>query len=145
MNDQQDNWHSGLTERQRKFCEAFAGNGGNALQAARSAGYSNPDPEGARQIGKDRIRQALESLRLTTTDSAIATREERQQLWSSMIRDESLTPTERMRASELLGKSQGDFIDRQELSGGINGNITITRTVVDAIRDAGRVAHVPLE
>jgi hypothetical protein len=62
-----------------------------------------------------------------------------------MIRDKSIPTMARLRASELLGKSQGDFIDRQELSGGINGSITITRTVVDAIRDAGRIAHDPLD
>ena len=119
MNDQIDNWHSGLTEKQRRFCEAYSGNGGNALAAARSAGYSNPDPEGARQIGKDRIRQALESLRLTTTDNAIATRQERQELWSSMMLDDALPTMARLRASELLGKSQGDFIDRTEITGSV--------------------------
>jgi len=145
MDDLIDNWHAGLTEKQRRFCEAYSGNGGNALQAAAAAGYKKPHPQGVENLQKPTVQRALESLRLTITSTAIATRQERQELWSSMIRDTALTPTERMRASELLGKSQGDFIDRQELSGGINGNITITRTVVDAIRDAGRVAHVPLE
>ncbi len=144
MNDQIDNWHAGLTEKQRRFCEAYSSNGGNALAAATVAGYKKPHPQGAENLQKPTVRKAIESLRLTTTSSAIMTRRERQELWSAMIRDKSIPTMARLRASELLGKSQGDFIDRQELSGGINGSIHIVRTVVDAIRDAGRVAHVPL-
>jgi len=47
------------------------------------------------------------------------TREERQMMWTEFAKDKSMTPTERMKASELLGKSQADFIDRTELSGNI--------------------------
>ena len=140
-----DNWHSGLTEKQRRFVEGYSSNGGNALQAATAAGYAKPQKISFRLLDNVGIRKAIEALRLTTTSTAIMTREERQRLWSAMIRDRSIPTMARLRASELLGKSQGDFIDRQELSGGINGSITITRTVVDAIRDAGRVAHDPLD
>jgi len=145
MDDQLDSWHAGLTEKQRRFCEAYSSNGGNAHAAATVAGYSKPHPQGAENLQKPTVRKAIEALRLTTTSSAIMTRRERQELWSAMIRDKSIPTMARLRASELLGKSQGDFIDRQELSGGINGSMHITRTVVDAIRDAGRVAHDPLD
>jgi phage terminase small subunit len=128
MSDQVEIWHTGLTEKQRKFCEAFAANGGNALQAAKAAGYSNPDPEGARQIGKDRIREALEMLRQAETSTAIATRTERQETWTTLMRNELLTPMERMKASELLGKAQGDFIERVENN--VSGNAGGTWTVV---------------
>jgi hypothetical protein len=50
----------------------------------------------------------------------------------------------RLRASELLGRSQGDFIERKELSGEITGSIHITRTVVDVLRDAGRILPVAI-
>jgi phage terminase small subunit len=127
------NWWDGLTEKQRKFCEAFAGNGGNAHQAALSAGYAKPTPEGVYCLRKPKIQKALEHLRKSTTNSAIMTREERQMMWTEFAKDKSMTPTERMKASELLGKSQADFIDRTELS----GSVSVT-SVVDAIRNAGR-------
>ncbi len=108
-------WWEGLSERQRLFCEAFAENGGNALQAAKSAGYSRPDPEGARQLGKARIVEAIERLRTDKTTSAIATREERQAFWTAIMRgDEPGEMKDRLKASELLGRSQGDFLDRIE-------------------------------
>ncbi len=142
--DRVDTWHKGLTERQRKFVETYSGNGGNALQAATAAGYAKPQKISFRMLDNVGIQRALESLRLTTTNEAIATRQERQEIWTAFIRDESLPTMARLRASELLGKSQGDFIDRQELSGGINGSIHITRTVVDVLRDAGRILPVAI-
>jgi len=131
MNDQQDNWHSGLTERQRKFCEAFAGNGGNALAAARSAGYKKPQQQSGQNLQKLEIQKALEHLRKSTTNSAIMTREERQMMWTEFAKDKSMTPTERMKASELLGKSQADFIDRTEISGKLE--ISPVRNILDEL------------
>jgi phage terminase small subunit len=114
------NWFDGLnTERQRKFCEEFAQNGGNALAAARAAGYANPEAHSARLVENDRVKAALESLRKDTTCAAIATREERQAFWTSVLRGdvtdgEGLPPkfSDRLKASELLGRSQADFIER---------------------------------
>lgn len=108
------NWWDGLTSRQRLFCEAFAANGGNALQAATEANYSRPDPEGARLLGNARIRKAIDRMREAETESKIATRQERQMFWTSVMRGEDPTADikERLKASELLGKSQADFLDR---------------------------------
>jgi phage terminase small subunit len=110
-------WHEGLTERQRRFCEAFSANGGRAVAAARDAGYSKPDPEGARLLGKARIRVALERLRQQETSDAIATRQERQAMWTPIVRDKNERTRDRLKASELLGRSQGDFIQRREVTG----------------------------
>jgi phage terminase small subunit len=127
MNDLMANWHAGLTEKQRRFCETYSSNGGNALAAATVAGYSKPHPQGAENLQKPTVRKAIEALRLTTTSSAIMTRRERQELWSAMIRDKSIPTMARLRASELLGRSQGDFLERTEISGGYE-------TIPDCIR-----------
>jgi len=109
------NWWDGLTEKQRKFCEEFSANGGNALQAATVAGYKKPHPEGVHCLQKATIQKALEELRKSTTNSAIMTREERQMMWTSVIKDKAERMDSRLKASELLGKAQGDFIDRVEV------------------------------
>jgi phage terminase small subunit len=127
MNDQIDNWHACLTEKHRRFVEAYSGNGGNALAAATVAGYSKPHPQGAENLQKPTVQKAIESLRMSTTSSAIMTRRERQELWSAMIRDKSIPTMARLRASELLGRSQGDFLERTEISGGYE-------TIPDCIR-----------
>ena len=116
-------WYDGLTEKQRRFCEAYSSNGGNALDAARQAGYATPHPEGQRMLQKATIREALEKLREKTTTEAILTREERQAYWTRVIRGDERDADgrppamrDRLRASELLARSQGDFLDRTEIS-----------------------------
>lgn len=114
-------WYDGLTERQRRFCEAYAANGGNAMGAAKVAGYSKPQQQGIVVLESIRVAAALEELRKETTNAAIATREERQSFWTSILRGQ--TPdgngelpkfADRLKASELLGRSQADFIERTE-------------------------------
>ena len=113
-------WWDGLTEKQRRFCEVYCENGGNAHDAARQAGYAKPSPEGTRMLQNAKIIKALECLRLETTSRAIATREERQSWWTSIMRGDGDPQPEikdRIRASELLAKSQGDFLDKSHISG----------------------------
>jgi phage terminase small subunit len=105
-------WHEGLTEKQRRFCEAYSANGGNAMRAATEAGYARPKQEGSRMLENAGIRTALELLRQETTNTAIATREERQSFWTSVIRDGDEDMRNRLKASELLGRSQTDFVER---------------------------------
>jgi len=126
------NWWDGLTEKQRKFCEEFSANGGNALRAATAAGYKHPIQLSGQTLKKLEIQKALEELRKSTTNSAIMTREERQMMWTEFAKDKSMTPTERMKASELLGKSQADFIDRTELSGNI-AIAKISRVIISEV------------
>lgn len=112
-----DPWWQGLTEKQRRFVEAFAANGGNGMDAARQAGYSRPKQEGARVLENAGIQAAIERLRLSQTNAAIATREERQAFWTALLRgEEPCEYRDRLKASELLGKCQGDFLERRELS-----------------------------
>jgi phage terminase small subunit len=73
-------WHEGLTELQRRFCEVYAANGGNAMAAASEAGYRKPRQQGSENLEKPGIIAALSRLREATTSAAIATREERQSL-----------------------------------------------------------------
>ena len=116
-------WYKGLTEKQRRFCEFYSASG-NALQSAKKAGYKQSHVVGIENLAKPSIKAALETLRAGTTLAAIASREERQTLLSSLMRDAKLTPSERMKAIEILGRAQGDFIDRHELKA--SGDVTFT-------------------
>lgn len=108
-------WYAGLTtERQRKFCEAFSANGGNAFAAAREAGYAKPKQEGRRLLENAGIASAIEALRQATTNAAIATREERQAFWTEVMKSTNEAMRDRLKASDLLGRSQADFIERVE-------------------------------
>jgi len=137
-------WHDGLTERQRRFCEAYAANGGNGVQAARSAGYSTPQEQASENLRKPKVVEALEALRHETTQAAIATREERQAFWTAVLRgevDDGGAPPplkDRIRAAELLGKSQGDFLERKEVSGPGGGPVQTEAVVQVYLPSNGR-------
>lgn len=55
----------------------------------------------------------------------IANVRERQMFWTDMLRNEDIQPKDRLKASELLGKSQGDFLERHESAVHIDGLVQI--------------------
>ena len=50
------------------------------------------------------------------TQAEIADRDERQRFWSEVMRDDGQAMRDRLRASDLLGRSTGDFVERHEHS-----------------------------
>lgn len=105
-----------LTTKQRRFVDAYDG---NATQAAIAAGYS---PKTARAIGKENLTKPLILAEIKARDTIrstplIANRAERQQFWSSVMRDKEQMMRDRLKAAELLGKSEADFVERQEITG----------------------------
>jgi len=123
-----------LSLKQKVFCEEYAANGGNGTQAAIKAGYKNPDIISAQNLRKLSIADYIESLTKDAANSRIMTAQERQEFWSSVARGEITTKfvdrdgtiheipsamNERLRASELSGKGQGDFIERKDIN--VNG------------------------
>jgi len=111
-----------LTERQRRFVEAYVGKAeGNATEAARLAGYSHETTQGPRLLENVGVREAIEAARKPRTKRAIATREERQEFLTRVMNDEDdsndngVEMRDRLKACELLSKMQGDFIERREV------------------------------
>lgn len=105
-----------LTARQKRFIDAY---NGNATEAAKTAGYSekNADKIGGQLMKNPRIVAAIRARENERNAEAIATREERQRFFTAIMRDEGQPTRERLRATELLGKSEGDFVERQEVTG----------------------------
>lgn len=88
----------------------------NATRAATAVGYSPKTAysQGQRLLKDPEIRNALEADLTARKSELIATREQRQRLWTEIMYDAEQSTRDRLRASELLGKSCGDFIDRIE-------------------------------
>lgn len=110
-----------LTEKQRRFVEAYMGEAaGNATEAAALAGYvgdrNTVSSVGVENLRKPAIRAAIEGL--TEADPLVATRFDRQRFWSRVMAGSELDGSkpvqmkDRLRASELLARTQGDFIER---------------------------------
>ena len=108
-----------LTHKQQLFVEAYAG---NATEAAIKAGYSKKTARaiGCELLTKPNITQIIAKREIKTEKSLIATREERQAFWTSVYNDPDANMNDRLRASELLGKSQADFTEKMQIEGNMS-------------------------
>jgi phage terminase small subunit len=119
-----------LNPREQKFVHVYDGNG---VEAARSAGYLGNNHvlavQGSKLMRKPEIRRAV-ALRIeASVERFILTREERQEQWSLMAIDEQLDAADRLKALELLGKSQADFTERLE----VKGELTLATLVLESL------------
>ena len=108
-----------LTAKQQAFVDAYAGNG---TEAAIAAGYS---PKSAEKIARELLRKTtvanlIREREKDIVNPLIASRTKRQVFWSEVMLNGDEDMRNRLKASELLGKSEGDFIDRVELGGRVD-------------------------
>lgn len=118
LNEHYVKWESmSLTVKQRAYAECYAGDGEKAAYQAGYKGSKNSISVTVTRLNKNeevvKLIRARESKRLTPL---IKTREERQEWWSTVMEDEELPTKDRLRASELLAKSQCDFITKTEVT-----------------------------
>ena len=142
---------AGLTVKQQRFVDSY---NGNATEAARLAGYKGNDSTlcvvGGENLRKPYIIAAIKAREDKRRAKAIATREQRQIFWTKVMRGkvEGVATRDRLRASELLGKAEGDFLDRTEVSGPGGGPIQtrmeIIQELLDSIDGASRGLPAPV-
>lgn len=97
---------------------------GNGTESARAAKYKGNDnvlaATASRLLRNVKIIEAKEAIEADLRVNHIATRSERQEFWTKVylgtLKDDAGQPVnmgmnDRLRASELLGKSEADFID----------------------------------
>ena len=103
-----------LTAKQRAFIQHYTG---NATEAALKAGYSKDTAYsiGQQNLKKLEIQKAIQQRERERLAPDIATREERLTFWTQTMRDSEVGMKERLKASELLGKAEGDFLERVEV------------------------------
>jgi len=135
-----------MTKKHFAFVDAFTG---NIVEAMRTAGFSGVDSyleqEGTAFLKDPTIREAMRQRDLYTASSMkhVADRIELQSLWTSIARNkdphhiqelnekgvtkppENIPLSARLKATELLGKSEGMFIEKVD----VTHNLTITDLV----------------
>ena len=104
----------GLTAKQRAFIQHYTG---NATEAALKAGYNQDSAysQGQRLLKNVEIQKALREREAKRFNPAIATREKRFEFWTRIMNDPDEQTKDRLKASELLGKAEGDFLERVEV------------------------------
>lgn len=128
------------------YCETW-----NGVKAAREAGYTGTSKvlsESARKLlRRDDVKAMIAARFETKLADKAATREERQRFWTTVMNGGevavSVTTMDgrvitrmqrpsvgaRMKASELLGKSEGDFVKKVDVN--VHGKVVITVEVPD--------------
>lgn len=126
-----------LTARQQAFVEAYAG---NATAAALAAGYSERSArsQGQRLLTNDDIKDAIKAREAQRLAPTIATRQERQEFWTSVLRSKDEAMKDRLKAAELLGKSEGDFLERVEMDQTVSVNVFDEETRARLLEMVGR-------
>ncbi len=116
-----------LTQRQAKFVASYAGNG---VEACRAAGYKGDDNALAVMASKllriAHVAAAIRARESKVLAPLIATRQERQKFWSDVMQGrEEAGLNDRLRASELLGKSEADFTEKVQADVAMKVSISI--------------------
>lgn len=98
--------------RQRLFCEYYMGECmGNAEQAAIKAGYkaSSARTSANKLLQNTQIKRYITQKSEEITQNNVATIEEIQSFWTTIMQDDVEPMKNRIRASELLAKCKGMF------------------------------------
>ena len=105
-----------LTDKQQKFVDSYDGDIKKAAQkAGLSYGYCR------RLVTKSHISEAIRNRQETEVrPKTIKNRQQRQEFWSKVMNDEDENMHNRIRASELLGKSEADFSENVKVGGQVN-------------------------
>lgn len=104
-----------LNEKMRRFAEIYDGNGAAAAEAV---GINKEDSR-ARAclwLKNSEVQELINARRSKVIGGKVRTRIERQMFWSQVMDDGTYTIENRLKASELLGRSEGDFLVRVEAS-----------------------------
>jgi len=125
-----------FTARQRKFVRFFEG---NPTEAAVKAGFKRAL---ARSIGAEMLKnpdivKAIQERVRPIEEADIATREDRQRFWTRIMKDEKVEMKYRLKASELLGKSQADFIESSNLNVNVKMGLVGLLKKVDEVEKLG--------
>ena len=121
-----------FTVKQQRFIDAFDG---NATKTAEFAGYAHPMQQGNRLLSNVDICLAIANRENKRNKSTIADRQERQEFWTEFMRREDITPQERFKASELLGRSEADFTDNKRIVDKDGKDLTWRVEIVDPVLD----------
>lgn len=113
-----------MNARKERFCMEYAASG-NATQAAIAAGYSprSARSQGQRLLTNADIKARIEELQQETRRAKIADIDAVQTFWTEVLRDPHAKTADRLKASELLARSQGVFLRAFERSGDSDGGI----------------------
>jgi phage terminase small subunit len=110
-----------LNARQQKFVDVYAGNGTDAARKAGYKGTENTLAQCARGLLRNsHIAAAIKARETKEVRPLIADRQARQSFWTEVMKDPDADMKDRLKASELLGKSEADFTENHNHKGAVS-------------------------
>ena len=121
-----------LTPKQQRFVDHYDG---DARSTAEKCGLNYAYCRQLLTMEKhSHVQAALAKRETTESNRRIYNRQQRQEFWSQMMRS-SEKASDRLKASELLGKSQADFVERKRLEDADGGPLEIKMSI-GALKEA---------
>jgi phage terminase small subunit len=113
---------AGMTVKQKMFADEYIKTG-NATQSYISAGYkargNGAEVNACKLLRNTKVRDYIRKRNKELDKSTIADMQEVKEFWTNMLRNRAADPKDRLKASELIAKTNGAFLDRVEHSGDI--------------------------
>ena len=113
---------AGITVKQKMFADEYIKTG-NATQSYISAGYkargNGAEVNACKLLRNTKVRDYIRKRNKELDKSTIADMQEVKEFWTNMLRNRAADPKDRLKASELIAKTNGAFLDRVEHSGSI--------------------------
>ena len=111
---------AGLNPNQKKFADEYIKTG-NAKQSYINAGYkargNRAEASASRLLRNVKVRDYIRQRNKELDKDTIADMTEVKEFWTNMLRNRAADPKDRLKASELIAKTNGAFLDRIENSG----------------------------
>ena len=110
-----------LTQNQKRFADEYvmSGNGAEAYKTA----YKNVKKDSTARANASRLLTNANVIRYIQERNKqldkekVADMQEVHEFWANVLRDEENSTSDRIRVSELIGKTNGAFLDRVEQTG----------------------------
>lgn len=111
---------AGMTVKQKMFADEYIKTG-NATQSYISAGYkargNGAEVNACKLLRNTKVRDYIRKRNKELDKSTIADMQEVKEFWTNLLRDKETDTKDRLKASELIAKTNGAFLDRIENSG----------------------------
>lgn len=124
-----------LTPKQQAFADYYIQTG-NATEAAIKAGYSKKTAKetGYENLTKPHLQDYIEKKQKELASDRVADMTEVREFWTKVMRDIDSEMKDRLKASEMIAKTSGAFLNKVEMK--TIGEQTITVTIMDDDDDA---------
>jgi phage terminase small subunit len=112
---------SKLSPKKEAFAQAFVRLNEKSAAYRESHYTSKMQPKtvhekACRMFADSKVRARIDELLAEVHDETVADARERREFWTSIMRDEKADVRDRLKASELSGKADGDFVERREVT-----------------------------